>query len=217
MKISLQAQGLLEPRQFSAWSAERRRAIHQAVARAMKAEARPLQEAAQAAMQRAFQVRKRGFVKSMRAKVLERRRDRLPALLVGSRIPWLGIHVTGGAITGPKRMLIPLLPEHQRIGRKAFKRVIEGLMATGNAYFIRQGERVILMAEAIKENASELRRFKRAERARSGAKSIRRGQEIPIAVLVNSVQIKRRFDFEGSVRRNLPRLAQAIQTELARL
>lgn len=114
-------------------------------------------------------------------------------------------------------MLIPLLPEHQRIGRKAFRRVIDGLLRTGNAYFIQNGGKVILMAEVIKENQSELRRFKRAERGRTGAKSIKRGTEIPIAVLVPNVTLKRRFDLEGAVRGQLSVLARAIEKQLNKI
>ena len=215
MKVSLTQEGLLDPRKLEAWTRRKQQSIHQAMNRAMRAQRRPMQEAAQGAMQSAFKVRKKAFVRSMRAKVYDRDKTRMPALYVGSKIPWLGIHVTGGTIQGPKKLLIPLLPEHQRIGRKAFRLVVERLMAAGNAYFIEKGDRVILMAEVIPENAGVLRRFKRAERARTGAKSIKRGQEIPIAVLVPSVQIKRRLDLEGAVRRRLPDLAQTIQRELA--
>ena len=217
MKVSLTQEGLLDPRKLEAWTRRKQQSIHQAMNRAMRAQRQPMQAAAQGAMQSAFKVRKRAFVRSMRAKVYDRDKTRMPALYVGSKIPWLGIHVTGGTIQGPKKLLIPLLPEHQRIGRKAFRQVIQRLMAAGNAYFIEKGDRVILMAEVIPENAGVLRRFKRAERARTGAKSIKRGQEIPIAVLVPSVQIKRRLDFEGTVRRRMPDLARTIQHELDRV
>ncbi len=89
-------------------------------------------------------------------------------------------------------------------------------MRSGNAWFIRKDGKVILMAENIKENASALTRFKRAERQRTGAKSIKRGQEIPIAVLVPRVTLKRRFDFDGTVRRAMPQLAQSINRYLNR-
>ena len=73
---------------------------------------------------------------------------------------------------------------------------------------------VVLMAENIKENAGQLGRFKRAERGRTGAKQIKRGQEIPIAVLVKRVDLKRRLNLAGGVQRSLPALARAIQQEL---
>ena len=89
----------------------------------------------------------------------------------------------GGTVSG--NLLIPLLPG--RIGPKRFRQVVDALMRSGNAFFIEKDGKVILMAENIRENASALTRFKRAERARTGAKQIKRGQEIPIAVLVKSV------------------------------
>uniref|UniRef100_UPI000A5221A0 DUF6441 family protein n=1 Tax=Caldimonas taiwanensis TaxID=307483 RepID=UPI000A5221A0 len=108
MKLTLTTSGLLDPRRLSAWSAERRRAIHAAVAKGMAAGGREVREAARAQMRSAFQVRRANFVASLQAKVFDRKPDRLPALWVGSRIPWLGIHTQGGTVAG--RMLIPLLP-----------------------------------------------------------------------------------------------------------
>lgn len=215
LKLSLTALGLLDKSSFDAWSRQKQAAIHKAVASGMQTGGKVVTDTVRSRMNADFTVRKPAFVKSLRAKVYDRNPDKLPALLIGSRIPWLGIHVRGGTLSG--QMLIPLLPEHQRIGRKAFRRVIDGLMRTGNAYFIQKSGKVILMAENIKENQGELRRFKRAERSRTGAKSIKRGTEIPIAVLVPNVTLKRRFDLEGVVRGQLPVLARAIEKQLSKI
>ena len=215
LKISLTTSGLLDKSKLDAWTRQKQAAIHKAVAAGMQSGGKPMADAVRSRMNADFTVRKAAFVRSLRAKVYDRNPDKLPALLIGSRIPWLGIHVRGGTLTG--RMLIPLLPEHQRIGRKAFRRVIDGLLRTGNAYFIQKSGKVILMAEVIKENQSELRRFKRAERSRTGAKSIKRGTEIPIAVLVPNVTLKRRFDLEGAVRGQLSVLARAIEKQLNKI
>ena len=215
LKLSLITTGLLDKSKLDAWSKQKQAAIHKAVAAGMQSGGKPVADAVRSRMNADFTVRKTAFVKSLRARVYDRDPDRLPALLIGSRIPWLGIHVRGGTLSG--RMLIPLLPEHQRIGRKAFRRVIDGLLRTGNAYFIQKGGKVILMAEVIKENQSELRRFKRAERSRTGAKSIKRGTEVPIAVLVPNVTLKRRFDLEGAVRGQLSVLARAIEKQLTKI
>jgi hypothetical protein len=149
----------------------------------------------------------------MRHKLYAGSPEKFPALLIGSKIRWLGIHVRGGTING--KLLIPLLPEHQRMGRKAFRRVIDGLMRSGNAFFIEKNGKVILMAENIKENSAGLRRFKRAERNRSGAKSIKRGQEIPIAVLVQSVTLRGRFNLPNIVRAQMSKLAASILQQLS--
>ena len=212
MKLSLITSGLLDPKRLDSWIPEKRRAIRKAVEAGMKSAGKEIAQTVQARMQSAFKVRKVGFVRSMRHKLYAGSPEKFPALLIGSKIPWLGIHMRGGTIGG--RMLIPLLPEHQRLGRKAFRRVIDGLMRAGNAFFIQKNGKVILMAEAIKENASELRRFKRAERGRSGAKSIKRGQEIPIAVLVSSVSLRGRLDLPGIVRSQLPKLSASILQQL---
>ena len=212
LKISLTTSGLLDNRELAAWTRSRREAIHKAVALGMRDSSRSLTEALRTRMQSDLAIRKPAFLRSMRAKVLDRDSTRLPALLVGSRVSWLGVHVRGATLTG--RMLIPLTESGRRMGRKAFARVIDTLMRSGNAWFIRKDGKVILMAENIKENASALTRFKRAERQRTGAKSIKRGQEIPIAVLVPRVTLKRRFDFDGTVRRAMPQLAQSINRYL---
>lgn len=212
MKIDLTASGLFDARQFNAWSTERRDAIRAALKRGMQSGGREVRDAARTQMRGAFNVKRNSFVSSMQAKVLDKKTDHLPALLVGSKIPWLGLHEKGGTVSG--NLLIPLLPG--RIGPKRFKAVVDGLMRSGNAFFVEKNGKVILMAENIRENASQLTRFKRAERARTGAKQIKRGQEVPIAVLVKSVSLKRRLDLTGAVQRSLPRLAGAIQKELAK-
>jgi hypothetical protein len=215
MKLSLSTSGLLDPKRLDSWVPEKRRAIRKAVEAAMKVVGREMADAARSRMQSAFKVRKAGFLKSMRSNVYAGSPERFPALLVGSKISWLGLHMKGGTVTGKRgKLLIPLLPEHQRIGRRAFKRVIDGLMRAGNAFFIERNGKVILMAENIRDNASELRRFKRAEKGRTGAKSIKRGQEIPIAVLVPSVTLRGRFDLPGIVRAQLPKLATNILQQL---
>ena len=214
LKISLTTSGLLDKRELAAWTRSRRETIHKAVALGMHDSSRSLTEALRTRMQSDLAIRKPAFLRSMRAKVLDRDPSRLPALLVGSRVSWLGVHVRGATLTG--KMLIPLTESGRRMGRKAFARVIDTLMRSGNAWFIRKDGKVILMAENIKENASALTRFKRAERQRTGAKSIKRGQEIPIAVLVPRVTLKRRFDFDGTVRRAMPQLAQSINRYLNR-
>ncbi len=214
LKLSLTTSGLLDKGELAAWSRQKQADIRQAVAQGMRDHGRSLTEALRSRLRSDLTIRKPALLRSLRARVLDRVSGRLPALLVGSRVPWLGVHVRGATLTG--KMLIPLTEPGKRIGRKAFKRVIDTLMRSGNAWFIRKDGKVILMAENLKENASPLHRFKRAERQRSGAKSIRRGQEIPIAVLVSRVTLKRRFDFDGTVRKSLPQLAQTILRYLNR-
>ena len=215
LKLSLTASGLLDKSKLDAWSRQKQTAIHKAVAVGMRDGGKVVADGVRRKMKTDFTVKKAAFVNSLRAKVYDRNPDKLPAVLIGSKIPWLGIHMRGGTISG--RMLIPLTEEGRRIGRRAFKRVIDTPIRSGNAYFIRKNGQAILMAENIKDNASVLTRFKRAERSRTGAKSIKRGTEIPIAVLVPAVSMKRRFDLEGTVRGQMPVLARAIEKQLTKI
>ncbi|OED39021.1 hypothetical protein AB833_17350 [Chromatiales bacterium (ex Bugula neritina AB1)] len=212
MRIHLQTTGLFKPSQFNAWSTAKRKAIHAAVKRGMQSGGRKVRDAARQQMRSAFRVKRRSFVSSLQSKVIDKKPNRLPALKIGSKIPWLGIHEKGGVVSG--NLLIPLLPG--RIGPKKFRAVVDGLMRSGNAYFIEKNGNVILMAENIRENTAQLSRFKRAERIRSGAKRIQRGQEIPIAVLVKSVKVKRRFNLARSVQSAMPQLMKTIERELAK-
>ncbi|CAJ0716396.1 DUF6441 family protein [Ralstonia mannitolilytica] len=73
------------------------------------------------------------------------------------------------------------------------------------------------MAENIAENARPLARFRSAERERTGAKRLKRGHEIPVAVLVRRVTLKKRFDLTRSVRVDLPRLTAAIRKAMSKV
>ena len=215
MKIDLVAEGLLDRRRFNAWQADTHKAIHAAVARAMQGSGKEMAERVRGEMRASFRTASPKFLRSMHAKVFDRKANAFPALYLGSKVPWLGIHEQGGTIRG--RMLIPLLPQHRRIGRKAFARVIDALMRSGNAWFVEKNGQQILMTENLAENAQPLTRFRRAERERSGAKRLRRGQEIPIAVLVRRVSLRKRFDLTRSVRVDLPRLTAAIRKAMSKV
>ena len=110
-------------------------------------------------------------------------------------------------------LLIPLLPG--RIGPKRFKAVIDGLMRSGNAFFIEKNGRVLLMAENIKENAVATGPASSAPSvvvpAPSRSSAVRR---FPSPLLVKRVDLKRRLNLAGGVQRALPALARAIQQEL---
>lgn len=215
MKIDLVAEGLLDRRRFKAWQMDTHKAIHSAVARSMRDSGKLMAERVRGEMRGSFRAANPKFLRSLHAKVFDRKTNALPALYLGSKVPWLGIHERGGSIQG--RMLIPLLPQHRRIGRRAFARVIDALLRSGNAWFIEKNGQHILMAENIAENARPLTRFRRAERERTGAKRLRRGQEIPVAVLVRRVSLKKRFDLNRAVRVELPRLTAAIGKAISRV
>ena len=213
MRISIRIDSKAAQAQLRRWGGEFRDKVKKAVAHGIASEATELKEDVRTHVASQMAVVKNSFVKGFTAKVLDKDKNLLPALYVGSRIPWSGIHERGGSISG--RMLIPL---HGRVGRKRFKAQIAELMRGGNAYFIKNAKgNIVLMAENIKEHDRPLGGFKRRYRKAEGIKKLKRGADIPIAVLVPRVQLKKRLNVERLVAGRVPRLAAAIEKQLRRV
>jgi hypothetical protein len=73
------------------------------------------------------------------------------------------------------------------------------------------------MAENIKEHDRPLSGFKRRYRKAEGIKRLKRGADIPIAVLVPRVVLKKRLNVERLVAGRVPRLSAAIDKQLRQL
>ena len=210
MKVSIRIDSAAGLAQLRRWGGEIRAKVQQAVARAMAAEATELRQDVRNEVAGQMAVLKKSFIKGFTAKVLDRDPNRYPALYVGSRIPWSRIHETGGVIAG--RLLIPL---HGRVGRKRFKAQIAELMRGGNAYFIKNSKgNIVLMAENLQEYDRTLSGFKRRFRKAEGVKRLKRGADIPIAVLVPKGVLRKRLDIERMVATRVPRLSAAIEKQL---
>ena len=213
MKISLTINSTAARAQLRRWGNEFREKTKKAVAQALRQEAIELREIVRRHVASQMRVVKKGFLKGFTAKVLDKDKTRLPALFVGSRIPWSGMHERGGVIS--KRMLIPL---HGRVGRKRFKAQVAELMRGGNAFFVKNAKgNIVLMAENIKEHDRPLSGFKRRYRKAEGIKKLKRGTSIPIAVLVPRVQLKKRLDVERLVVKRVPVLVAGIEKGLRML
>lgn len=210
MKISIRIDSAAAQAQLRRWGGEFRDKVKKAVAKAMAKEATAIKSDVRDQVASQLTVVKKTFLKGFSAYVIDKDKARLPALYVGSRIPWVGMHEKGGTISA--KMLIPL---HGRVGRKRFKAQIAELMRGGNAYFIKNAKgNVVLMAENIKEHDRPLAGFKRRYRKAEGIKRIKRGADIPIAVLVPRVMLKKRLDIERLVVRRIPRLAASIEQQI---
>jgi len=210
MKISIRIDSAAAQAQLRRWGGEFRDKVKKAVAKAMAKEATLIKQDVRAQVASQLTVVKKNFLKGFSAYVMDKDKSRLPALYVGSRIPWVGMHEKGGVISA--KMLIPL---HGRVGRKRFKAQIAELIRGGNAYFIKNAKgNVVLMAENIKEHDRPLAGFKRRYRKAEGIKRLKRGADIPIAVLVPRVMLKKRLDIERLVVRRIPRLAASIEQQI---
>jgi len=210
MKISVRIDSAAAQAQLRRWGGEYRAKVRTAVQRAMATEAAEIREEVRRHVGGRMAVVRKSFLKSFSARVWARDPNRLPALHVGSRIPWSGVHESGGTITG--RMLIPL---HGRVGRKRFKAQIAELVRGGNAYFVKNAKgHVVLMAENIREHDRPLAGFKRRYRKAEGIARLKRGADIPIAVLVPKVVLKKRLDVARLVVGRVPRLVGVIENRL---
>ncbi|WP_247539100.1 DUF6441 family protein [Ralstonia pseudosolanacearum] len=213
MRISVRIDSAAAQAQLRRWAGEFRPKVKQAVAQAMAGAATELRQEVRDHVAGQMRVVKRSFLKGFTAKVLDKDPKRLPALYVGSRVPWSAIHERGGVIAG--RLLIPL---HGRVGRKRFKAQIAELMRGGNAYFVKNARgNVVLMAENIGEHDRPLMGFKRRYRKAEGVKRIKRGADVPIAVLVPRVVLRKRLDIDQLVARRIPRLSAAIEARIRQL
>ena len=210
MRISVRINSAAAQAQLRRWGGEFRAKVQKAVERAITSEATDLKQDVRSHVAGQMAVVKKSFLKGFTARVLAKDPKRLPALYVGSRIPWSGMHEKGGMIAG--RMLIPL---HGRVGRKRFKAQVAELMRGGNAYFIKNAKgHIVLMAENLKEHDRPLAGFKRRYRKAEGVKRLKRGADIPIAVLVPKVLLKKRLDVERLVVGRIPRLSAAIEKQI---
>lgn len=213
MRISIRIDSAAGNAQLRRWGGQYRDKVRQAVERAMRTEATEIKDDVRAHVAGQMSVVRKSFLKGFTAKVLAKDPKRLPALYVGSRIPWSGMHETGGQIGG--RMLIPL---HGRVGRKRFKAQVAELMRGGNAYFIKNAKgNIVLMAENIKEHDRPLSGFKRRYRKASALKRLKRGADIPIAVLVPKVVLKKRLNVERLVAGRNPRLSAAVEQSVGQI
>jgi len=211
MRISIRIDSAAGNAQLRRWGGEFRTKVQKAVDRAIRAEAAEIKDDVRAHVAGQMSVVRKSFLKGFTAKVLAKDPKRLPALYVGSRIPWSAMHETGGQIGG--RMLIPL---HGRVGRKRFKAQVAELMRGGNAYFIKNAKgNIVLMTENIKEHDRPLSGFKRRYRKAEGVKRLKRGADIPIAVLVPKVVLKKRLNVERLVAGRIPRLSAAVEREIS--
>jgi Family of unknown function (DUF6441) len=181
------------------WAGELRENVRKAAGVGLRKAAPKVREAVQRHAGQKLKLVRSSVARSFTTKVFDQKPNRLPALLIYSRIPWMGMHETGGTING--KLLIPL---HGRVGRKTFNAQIKALRRGGNAYFVRTKKgTVVLMAENQREYDKPLSGFKRRFRQATGSGRLKRGADVPIAVLVSKVRMKKRLDVRGVISANL--------------
>jgi len=211
-RTTITLSGLLEPRTLDAWSRAQQQRVRRGVALGMRDEGPGIAAALNAQVKRGFKTTNRGFTQQFKAKIYDRKPGQLPAMLVRSKVPWMGIYTRGGSIRGP--LLIPL-NQAKRMRTDVFRRIVQQLIASGNAFFKKINGKVLLFAEHLAENRFATAKFRRGVLNQTGGKRMKRGTEIPIAILVPRIEVKKRINLESSVRARLPALARTIEQRIA--
>jgi hypothetical protein len=215
MRLSIRTDGLFQPGQYDRWARDRRAELKRAASAGFREELPKLRERLRGQMAQAFQLKRPRFAQVMTYKLYDSKPGRLPSAQVGAlRAPWLEIHETGGTVRGKGRGLLIPLNQPKRIGKKAFKKLVDGLIGQGNAFFKRVDGKVILFAENLSESRAFTGRFARGLRKAQGVKKLKRGTEIPIAVLVPEVRLRKRLRVQETVAASVPRIAQSIQRNM---
>ena len=215
LRVSVRVKGLLQPSELARMRIEQRESHRQAVAGGMNEWGRVIARKVGEAARNVLRLRGNNIPRSMKHKVFASKPTRLPAVMIFSRVPWLGAHTEGATIYGKGGgLLIPLL--QKRIGRVAFKRVVDHILRNGLGFFKQVGGNVILFAEyqSAQGLGRPLARFRREYRSATGVKRIKAGTDVPIAVLVKSVRIQKRLHFDAIVKSGLDDLAAAIEKRM---
>lgn len=203
MHIDVRATGLIEPRRLQAWSVERQKKNQAVVRKGMLAAAPQLKKLVRDAAASGLRIRRKVFLNVFRTKLWDKKPNELPALqlFADSRlVPWIGIHETGGTISG--KMIIPLLDDGKRISRKKFSALLDSLRQQGNLFFKKDGNRTLVFAENLgKGGVSGLSQFKKATRSRTGAKRLKRGADVLIGVIVSNVTLVPRLHFAEAAKK----------------
>lgn len=207
--ISLRDRGFLTKAKLDATFGKARQDMIRRATAGARHTAPRLQAAAQAHVRGALRGSK--AARSMRVKVWAQKRDRFPAVQVYSKIPWLGVHERGRQIRG--RMLIQIGRGRGR--RKAFLDLVARLQAAGLTFF-RKGRdgQVYLFARPPKgtRGLAGARRAERGARLLAGKRGrIGRDEAYPIAVLLNTVSLRKRMAVDKVIDRNLPALVRAME------
>lgn len=216
VSMSLEFSGLFQPSHFARFKGKAQAKVRQAVASGMQTGGKQVLEKVRTTYARSVKVSRKKFTNVISIKLYDKKPNQMPALLIGTRAPLVAAHAHGATIPGP--VLIPLLDD-RRIGRKAFGKIIRELVRSGNAEFRRVNGKTLVFAEAgaARQSGININKFRRAERLRRGGtfrKARGKALEVPIAVLVRNVVVRKSFPFTQTVKAGLPDITRAIQAAL---
>lgn len=166
-----------------------------------------IQQQLQAEVRSVFKVRKQSFPRGFKGWIAYKNTERLPIAVYKFVVPWSGAHAEDTTIRGrnAKGLMIPL-NRSTRINPQRWREMIQRQVALGNLEFRKVGSKVIVFMEAIPEAASALGGFKKT-RMKNG-KRVKR-IDIPVAIWVPQVRLRKRLDTNRMAERAVQSIAQA--------
>lgn len=172
-------------------------------------------------LKRGLHVTKSQFPNVMQAQVQDRDKSRMPQAVFYSKAGWLDAHVKGATIKGRvgKGVLIPInTKDGKRIGYRAWKQRIQLLASQGNLEFRQVKGKVLVYAENLKgKDAATTNRALRGHNRKIGADKYgrKRSVEIPIAIFVRRVKLRKRLDFQAVAARLIaPDISRRVQASI---
>lgn len=214
MSATVSITGILkDPASMRRWSLESHQKIRRTVLTEFTSGQSDLRQAADSAVRAGFRVNKRSFPAAWRTRVYASRPLDFPAVLLQSKIFWMGAQEYGADIIGRNGVLIPF--GGVRIGFKEFRDLLATLRENGQGFFKQTGGRVILFARArVGLKGGAVARLKRAfAQSRSSTIGVSRNQAFPVAILVPRVRLRPRYSLDRATAPVLRKMARAIEAQ----
>ncbi len=210
MNIDIKLDGLFKPNLFDAFKKDLTKELNRSTAVGMEQASKEIKTILRNNVKQNLKVNSKSFPNLITSKLYNNRKTSFPLLQFYSREHWLWTHQEGAIIKSKGGgMLIPLLDKRMKAGK--FKQVISNLLASKNAFFKEVNGKVYVFAYNNKENTKDLTSFKRQERANTGRKSIKKGEAVPIAILVKSVKIQKRLNGYKIIDNNIDLILKKIE------
>lgn len=132
---------------------------------------------------------------NVRSRIYKDSTTKEASMFLFSAASFYDVHRRGKTLKPSKSsyMFLPVYASGKRLRRATFQRLISQLKSQGLLYYKKKGDKLLVFAK-VKKGAKGLGSFKRASKQRSGAKSIKSGESVLIAVGIREVRLKKRLD-----------------------
>ena len=145
-----------------------------------------------------FNVKSKTFAGQFTGKSYDTIPERMPAVLFYTRSNYFSIFEFGGTIKPKKQSGLFILFVEIYKQKKAVRltQFLANLRQRSDTFWKKgKNGNLILYAVATRENSKSISKFKKSFKQKNNLKQVKSGTAIPIGVLVQSVSIKKRFDF----------------------